>query len=633
MPKDWASHKAEVEQLYIEQGRTLKEVRDILKDRHGFSASVRAYRMRIDDWDLRKYRSRKERSVSSTCSTTSPGLTGSSASPQSMKSQGQSSTMELNGDNMQFGPYSIPTAPMKPEDILFLVQGSSANTYLVEILISKWQRGGEYLDTLSAYLQRLDTFEGLIRTANDGKPTLFKLIEQHVPINEQLAVGKLILERQFSVHRKLNGDDAQWLKVWTIACRCTEWEEAKETLNESGRVEWLAGSLFLGCAQVVIAEQLLRKYIKHFRGLKDLDGRYSMVALPKAEACRKKYLNILDDLKSIGDTPLRPLFYKHSLEIIEAQIGSVDSSKDPRCVEHAEACREKYLKLTNGPITGCAQSDVVDDFLRDIEERDWLEISASHTPSPEQSRSPHGSDAGSDRYMSSSVPTYLPSIPQSSKSVDWLSNQLEDDDIMEYTPSAPASQNIVEVVMSRWKSLKGFSTYVHSLLLRDGSNVFIFDAAPYGNSNLFDMILSQTPKSDQIVLTKSILIAFSTINVDRCWRPSTLIWWLSLFSSQSWPDFQAKLDPEKVRIHLERVMSSSAVELLVNATVLLVGERLLLKLKNRMIENPFKSASRDDRELARYHRNFREYHAILGELQSRGLHVDPAWRTHGLNTM
>ncbi|KAH6672379.1 Clr5 domain-containing protein, partial [Halenospora varia] len=318
MPKDWASHKAEVEQLYIEQGRTLKEVRDILKDRHGFSASVRAYRMRIDDWDLRKYRSRKERSGSSTYSTTSPGLTGSSTSPQSMKSQGQSSAMEMDGgDNMHFGPFSIPTAPMKSEDIFTLVQGLSANIYLVEILLTKWQRGGEYLDTLSAYLQRLDTCEGLIRTANDGKPTLFKLVEQHVPINEQFAVGKLILEKQFSIHRKPDADDAQWLKVWTIACGCTEWEEAKETLNESGRVEWLAGSLFLGCAQVVIAEQLLRRYIKHFRGLKDPDGRYSKTALPKAEACRKRYLDILDDLKSIGDTPLRPLFYKHSLEVIE----------------------------------------------------------------------------------------------------------------------------------------------------------------------------------------------------------------------------------------------------------------------------------------------------------------------------
>jgi len=39
MPKQWAQHKAEVEQLYIAEGRPLKEVRQILRDRHDFTAS------------------------------------------------------------------------------------------------------------------------------------------------------------------------------------------------------------------------------------------------------------------------------------------------------------------------------------------------------------------------------------------------------------------------------------------------------------------------------------------------------------------------------------------------------------------------------------------------------------------
>jgi hypothetical protein len=39
MPKDWASHKAEVKHLYIDEGKTLEEVREILRARYGFIAS------------------------------------------------------------------------------------------------------------------------------------------------------------------------------------------------------------------------------------------------------------------------------------------------------------------------------------------------------------------------------------------------------------------------------------------------------------------------------------------------------------------------------------------------------------------------------------------------------------------
>jgi hypothetical protein len=39
MPKDWSRHKAEIEKLYIAQGKALKEVQRLLKGRHEFNAS------------------------------------------------------------------------------------------------------------------------------------------------------------------------------------------------------------------------------------------------------------------------------------------------------------------------------------------------------------------------------------------------------------------------------------------------------------------------------------------------------------------------------------------------------------------------------------------------------------------
>jgi len=39
MSKDWKRYKAELEQLYITEKKPLKEVQQLLRDRHGFIAS------------------------------------------------------------------------------------------------------------------------------------------------------------------------------------------------------------------------------------------------------------------------------------------------------------------------------------------------------------------------------------------------------------------------------------------------------------------------------------------------------------------------------------------------------------------------------------------------------------------
>lgn len=39
MPKEWSRHKAAIARLYIDEGRTLKEVKDILYRDYGFKAS------------------------------------------------------------------------------------------------------------------------------------------------------------------------------------------------------------------------------------------------------------------------------------------------------------------------------------------------------------------------------------------------------------------------------------------------------------------------------------------------------------------------------------------------------------------------------------------------------------------
>ncbi|KAH6699728.1 ankyrin repeat-containing domain protein [Leptodontidium sp. MPI-SDFR-AT-0119] len=54
MAKDWDRYKTEINTLYINDGKSLDDVRRILKGRHNFDASVRAYRMKLEYWGIKK---------------------------------------------------------------------------------------------------------------------------------------------------------------------------------------------------------------------------------------------------------------------------------------------------------------------------------------------------------------------------------------------------------------------------------------------------------------------------------------------------------------------------------------------------------------------------------------------------
>ncbi|RYP76518.1 hypothetical protein DL771_001752 [Monosporascus sp. 5C6A] len=56
MTKQWEQYEAIIRALYADT--TLSNVRQIMIDQHGFKASVRAYRGRLDRWGVRKYNRR-----------------------------------------------------------------------------------------------------------------------------------------------------------------------------------------------------------------------------------------------------------------------------------------------------------------------------------------------------------------------------------------------------------------------------------------------------------------------------------------------------------------------------------------------------------------------------------------------
>ncbi|KAK3043959.1 hypothetical protein LTS18_002552, partial [Coniosporium uncinatum] len=54
MTKEWDKVWQDIRQLYVNEGLSLNEVRRVIRERHGFDASTRAYRMRIEEWGFKK---------------------------------------------------------------------------------------------------------------------------------------------------------------------------------------------------------------------------------------------------------------------------------------------------------------------------------------------------------------------------------------------------------------------------------------------------------------------------------------------------------------------------------------------------------------------------------------------------
>jgi hypothetical protein len=80
MTKPWKEFRPEIVRLYIQEGRTLRDVQEIMKREHNFSASIRSYRQQFDQWRVGKYKcKRKSRPVEYSATTagqpTSPPIT------------------------------------------------------------------------------------------------------------------------------------------------------------------------------------------------------------------------------------------------------------------------------------------------------------------------------------------------------------------------------------------------------------------------------------------------------------------------------------------------------------------------------------------------------------------------------
>ncbi|KAE9363217.1 hypothetical protein N431DRAFT_475380 [Stipitochalara longipes BDJ] len=66
MSENWEYHKNVIKELYLTRGCTLEGVRKIMKDKHGFAAASRTYKMKLDEWKF--YKNRRKKVQSRKCS-------------------------------------------------------------------------------------------------------------------------------------------------------------------------------------------------------------------------------------------------------------------------------------------------------------------------------------------------------------------------------------------------------------------------------------------------------------------------------------------------------------------------------------------------------------------------------------
>lgn len=583
MPKNWLFHKAEIRQLYIDEGKTLEQVRGILKARHGFTASIRAYRMRVDEWAFRKYKT-KDLAL---CESTPMEGASLPSIPEKINSVEPSSSV-LGTDPDFRANEQVPLESTTDSEVLSFTNDPPADCGRIEALLYEWQASGSRLKALATILQSAQP-QNVICTV-DRKPLLFQLIEENVEPQERHKVGVTILRYDMSVCQTADYPDAQWLAAWHSACTACNWDDARDSLYENDFIARTAGAMFLDCARIVIAEHFLRMIMEQLNSF-EAHGTSSASSHSEEEVDYKQnYLDILAEFPH-SEHNLDSSFYKLAVELIEDGSEPTTDGRSPLRSDLADEYRRKYL-----------ESECLEGGAEDCGDRQ----NRLHREGSRESRT----------YDKSLTPGTLDNRVSPVGGATPVHFHLK-----------PEALTISETLLSKWRSLRGFRRYTHDLLVADGSDISIFELSPT-DMNLFDILLHEVPESEVMLLTKAILGAFSSINLDLCYRPLTLAWWISLYTSRSWSGFLAELERETIDAYLGVIMSSAAVRLVINATVLLVGERFLVSLNAQIARHP----SRDDTvNYMPNHELSQQYMTILKEFQARKLGVDLRWRSLALN--
>ncbi|APA08763.1 predicted protein [Sclerotinia sclerotiorum 1980 UF-70] len=436
MPKDWASIKDELEQLYVTEGRTLEQVRETLISTRGFGASIRMYRMMLREWGIKKYKSNNK------CGNPCPRHPRSAPSVEPEDSEtaedaedtledtdllrllnddhsqshsfmelfmNENATQSLNSNNSahntntpssynshsfekphagfndSFMPENamrgrvpattIHSRPMRLSELLPLIH----NLYPVEHafipLLRKWQSDGEYMACAISWLNNPAHCKNILGSSPTGS-NHFKLIDENVPFPERITLTKAFLKASI-VHHVVPSQSI-WSVIWGYTRYVDQWKTVKDNLLDasSGFIEE-PGSVFHLCALAVMGEELLQGYKNRLEALLADAQSLTVSRSEEAKGLCQQYIGTLKDFRD-QEVDVDISYYKYSLEILDwnEALAGQERSKIDRLLG-------KYRRLV-GLLTGNSPSWIDGSVDRMIEnaERRCLAGNSMSSPGP-----------------------------------------------------------------------------------------------------------------------------------------------------------------------------------------------------------------------------------------------------------
>ncbi|CAD6446153.1 0c17c2d5-564d-493d-898d-052f99eb5589 [Sclerotinia trifoliorum] len=433
MPKDWASIKDELEQLYVTEGRTLEQVRETLISTRGFGASIRMYRMMLREWGIKKYKSnnkcghpcpRHPRSAPSVEPEDSDNaedalkdidlllrLNDDHSKPESFMelfinenatqapnsinpahntntpSSSNSHTFEkshsgFNDPSMsesalagQVQATTILSRPMRLSELLPLIHNLYSVEHAFVPLLRKWQSDGEYMACAISWLNNPAHCKNILGSSRTGS-NHFKLIDENVPFPERITLTKAFLKASI-VHHVVPSQSI-WSVIWSYTRYVDQWKTVKDNLLDasSGFIEE-PGSVFHLCALAVMGEELLQGYKNRLEALRTDAQSLTVSRIEDAKSLCQQYIDILKDFRD-QEVDVDISFYKYSLEILDwnEALAAQERSKTDRLLG-------KYRRLV-GLLTGNSQSWIDGSVDRMIEnaERRCLAGNSMSSPGP-----------------------------------------------------------------------------------------------------------------------------------------------------------------------------------------------------------------------------------------------------------
>ncbi|KAG4434526.1 hypothetical protein IFR05_009995 [Cadophora sp. M221] len=687
MPKNWSDHEAEIRRLYMDEGRTLKDVRDIMSAKFDFNASIRAYRMRFDDLGWKKNKSVKTRRDQKTTSRNSRAETVFST-PEPMElvlpseetgEDPQSSISDIDPVTQELfqGAFdiTIPTGSKDAGEILSLIEGVPPAAGGLQVQLLKWQSGGAYLKASQKYiLENHYRYDAQFSTFYRG--SIFTMIEQKVGTGEQFLLAKMCLEsdldsRKLRTTRAMRGDtnstspsdDIPFLEK---ASESSSWSEAERTLYAVA-MRSPQSKLLVGCSLVVVAEIFLKRYRDELDDLKRssyiFDIHAEALIKDKRERLRRRYFDVLRSFEDSNmDVDLS--FYKYAIRIAhwyqalsareaenssklstpagDTQEETLESQRSDTPVDTTPSPQMDSVERTFGTVAPLLSQDVqITDYSGDMAPTDEtgqsqtmhkpMQISSSssslfHYFSKKCQELIDDQETFANRHcqdINSPVESHPGFLPTSDSDGTKL------DSVQDGTTSKCPPCEAMRRVYTLWKSKSTIVPHVHRLLELDGSETSFFCPPPEGIENMFDFVDQNIPQADKFSFTDELLQACVCFLEDRFrFKSPSFKWWLSLYTPDTSEDLQNALELRP--IHLEKVMSAKGIKLLLTCSTMEAARGLLQDLQAKITDAQFSALQERLGESvtfdeASYLDDCRQFLDVFKILKTQDLKVEQSW--------